>query len=317
MLFWQISLTVLAVIVLALIATGLIFLKIFYAVRKKHGGGEEFPLPEGAAYVPHHEQMIAWIKEIRAMDRKDVQITSFDGLILRGKYYEYKKGAPTEILFHGYRGTAERDLCGGVHRCFSIGHNALIVDQRAAGESEGHVITFGAKESRDCLAWIDFVIQNIDKDARIILTGISMGAATVMIAASEELPKNVIGVLADCGYTSTKAIIQKVIRDMKLPAKLLYPLVRLGARLFGGFDPDASSPIESMKKCKLPVIFFHGDTDDFVPCNMSEENYAACAAEKKRLVIIPGAGHGLCFPVNQEIYLKELDSFFPQNVFLQ
>lgn len=245
------------------------------------------------------------------MDRRDVQITSFDGLTLHGKYYEYKKGAPTEILFHGYRGSAERDLCGGVHRCFEIGHNALIVDQRAAGKSGGHVITFGAKECYDCLAWVDFVIQHIDKDARIILTGISMGAATVMMAASMDLPKNVIGVLADCGYTSTKAIIQKVIRDMKLPAKLLYPLVRLGARLFGGFDPDAFSPLESMKKCKLPVIFFHGDTDDFVPCYMSEENYAACAAEQKRLVIIHGAGHGLCFPVNQETYFKELRVFFP------
>lgn len=309
---WQILLTVLASIaLLLLIVTAGIFLKIFYSVRRKPKNAEKFSLPEGAVYVPHHEQMISWIKEIRAMERKDVSVTSFDGLTLCGKYYEYKKGAPTEILFHGYRGTAERDLCGGVHRCFAIGHNALIVDQRAAGESEGHVITFGAKESRDCLAWVDFVLESIDKDAKIILTGISMGAATVMMAASMDLPKNVIGVLADCGYTSTKAIIQKVIRDMKLPAKLLYPLVRLGARLFGGFDPDAFSPIESMKKCKLPVIFFHGDTDDFVPCYMSEENYAACAAEQKRLVIIPGAGHGLCFPVNQETYFKELRDFFP------
>lgn len=245
------------------------------------------------------------------MEHADVSITSFDGLTLHGKYYECEKGAPIEILFHGYRGSAERDLCGGVHRCFAIGHNALIVDQRTAGSSEGHVITFGAKESRDCLAWVDFVIQKIDKNARIILTGISMGAATVMLAASMELPSNVIGVLADCGYTSTKAIIRKVIRDMKLPAKLLYPLVRLGARLFGGFDPEADSPIESMKRCRLPIIFFHGDTDDFVPCSMSEENYTACAADRKRLVIIHGAGHGLCFPVDPDTYLEELNRFFP------
>lgn len=309
---WQILLTVLASIVLLfLIVTAGIFLKIFYSVRRRPKHAEEFPIPPGEIYEPHREQMVQWMKEIRSMDRRDVQITSFDGLTLHGKYYEYKKGAPTEILFHGYRGSAERDLCGGVHRCFEIGHNALIVDQRTAGKSDGHVITFGAKECYDCLAWVDFVLESIDKDAKIILTGISMGAATVMMAASMDLPKNVIGVLADCGYTSTKAIIQKVIRDMKLPAKLLYPLVRLGARLFGGFDPDAFSPIESMKKCKLPVIFFHGDTDDFVPCYMSEENYAACSAEQKRLVIIRGAGHGLCFPVDQETYFKELRDFFP------
>ena len=302
---------ILGAALLLLLATGLIFLKIFYAARRRDKNEPEFSLPEGKVYEPHHAQMIRWIKEIRAMERRDVSITSFDGLTLRGKYYEYKKGAPTEIMFHGYRGTAERDLCGGVHRCFCIGHNALIVDQRSAGESEGRVITFGTKESRDCLSWIDFMIQHIDKDARIILTGISMGAATVMMAAKHPLPPNVIGVLSDCGYTSTKAIIQKVIRDMKLPPKLLYPLVRLGARIFGGFDPDAESPIEAMKACKLPIIFFHGDTDDFVPCSMSEENYAACAAEKKELVIIHGAGHGLCFPVDMEGYLSMLKGFFP------
>lgn len=311
MLYWLIPTVVGAAMAAVLSASGLIFLKIFYSFRKKAGDPEEISLPEGAIYEPHHEQIRSWIREIRAMDRKDVSITSFDGLRLHGRYYEYKKGAPTEILFHGYRGNAERDLCGGVHRCFEIGHNALIVDQRGAGASEGHVITFGAKESRDCLAWVDFVIKNIDKDARIILTGISMGAATVMMAASCPLPENVIGVLADCGYTSTRAIIKKVIRDMKLPAGPIYPLVRLGALLFGRFDPDKESPLTSMKKCTLPVIFFHGDTDDFVPCYMSEENYAACAAEKKRLVIIRGAGHGLCFPVDPDTYFEELRRFFP------
>ena len=308
---WFFPIAVLAVAALMLLISFLIFLKIFFAVRREPRRKEEFPIPEGAIYEAHREQMVEWMKEIRAMERTDHSILSYDGLRLCGKYYEYKKGAPIEILFHGYRGTAERDLCGGVHRCFSIGHNALIVDQRAAGTSEGHVITFGERERRDCLAWVDYVIENIDKDARIILTGISMGAATVMMAASMELPPNVIGVLADCGYTSTKEIIQKVIRDMKLPAKPIYPLVKLGAKLFGGFDPDAFSPLASMKQCKLPVIFFHGDTDDFVPCHMSEENHAACAAERKRLVIIHGAGHGLCFPVDQETYLKELRDFFP------
>ena len=65
-----------------------------------------------------------------------------------------------------------------------------------------------------------------------------------------------------------------------------------------------------MASCKLPIIFFHGDTDDFVPHTMSEENYKTCASQSKRLVITPGAGHGLCFPADMDAYLKELDSFF-------
>ena len=309
--YWWIPLAVFAAAaVLVLGVTCICFFRIFFSFRRKPVGKEEYPTPSGKAYDPHREQIIQWIKEIRGMEHADVSVTSFDGLRLCGKYYEYKKGAPIEILFHGYKGTAERDLCGGVYRCFALGHNALIVDHRAHGRSEGRVITFGVRESRDCLTWIDFVLHRIDRDARIILTGISMGAATVMIASTMELPSNVVGILSDCGYTSARAIIKKVMRDMRLPANLLYPFARVGARVFGGFDPDALSPIQSMRDCRLPVIFFHGDADGFVPCDMGEENFAACASDAKRMVIIPGADHGLCFPVDMKTYLWELEDFF-------
>lgn len=306
-----IALAVLAVIALLALPILLIcFFKIFYSGKRKKVGKNDYPTPPGRVYDPYREQMVKWTKEIRAMECTDICIRSHDRLKLRGKYYEYKKGAPIEILFHGYKGTAERDLCGGVYRCFELGHNALIVDHRASGNSDGHVITFGAKESRDCVAWVNYVVKNIDKDAKIIITGISMGAATVMNAASMKLPKNVVGVLADCGYTSTKAIIKKVMKDMRLPANFLYPFARLSAIVFGGFDPNVRSPIKSMKKCKLPIIFFHGDADGFVPCSMSERNYKACASEYKRLVVTPYAGHGLCFPADPETYFKEVREFF-------
>lgn len=285
------------------------FFMTFFAVRREEK--EEFPVPPGKIYDAHREQMVKWMREIRDMEHTDVEMKSFDGLTLRGKYYECRKGGTIEILFHGYRGSSYRDLCGGVARCFRLGHNALIVDHRASGRSEGRVITFGSKECRDCVDWVNFAVKNIDPDAKIIITGISMGAATVMMAASKELPENVVGVLADCGYTSTREIIKKVMRDMKLPPNLLYPFARLSAIVFGGFDPDADSPIESMKKCHIPVIFFHGDVDAYVPCYMSEQNFGACASEKKRFVITPGAGHGLCFPTDQEAYLEALREFFP------
>ena len=296
-----------AALLLLLLAAAVCYFMIFHSFRTKEK--EEYPIPKGEIYEVYREDMVRWIKEARARPQKKVSIRSFDGLTLRGIYYECEKGAPIEILFHGYRGTGERDLSGGVARCFALKHNALIVDHRASGKSDGHVITFGVYESRDCLKWVDFVLREIDPKAKIILTGISMGAATVMVAASQKLPDNVIGVLADCGYTSPRAIIKKVMRDLKLPADLLYPIARLGARLFGGFDPDAASPIESMKRSRLPVIFLHGDTDDFVPHAMSVENYEACIKEK-RLVTIRNAGHGLAFPVDQELYLTALHEFF-------
>ena len=286
---------------LSLLTSFICFLITFYAAPEKPK--EEFEIPPGAIYEPYRDIMVNWMKEARTLNPKEVSIKSFDGLTLYGKYYKYSEDAPIELMFHGYRGNAERDLCGGVQRCFALGRSCLIVDQRTAGKSGGRVITFGIKESRDCLSWVDYIIEKINPNAKIIITGISMGAATVTIAAGESLPKNVIAALADCGYTSPKAIIKKVIKDLKMPPDLMYPFIKLGARLFGGFDLEKYSPIEAMKKCTIPIIFIHGTTDDFVPYEMSVENFNACTHKCKKMVTVEGAGHGLA-------YLKDTDGYF-------
>ena len=271
---------------------------------------EDYPLPKGEIYLPYHDTFIRWIDEVRQLPCREFSITSFDGLPLHGKFYEYAPGAPIELMFHGYRGNAESDLCGGVQRCFTLGHSALIVDQRTSGKSGGRVITFGVNESRDCRSWLTFMEREFGPDTKILLTGISMGASTVLMAGGAPLPDSVVGILADCGYTSAKDIIQVVIRSMKLPPKLAYPFVRLAARIYGGFDLEEAPAIEAVTRCQVPVLFFHGEADDFVPCYMSKQNYQACAAPKKKLVTIPGAGHGLCYMLDQKKYLQEMRDFF-------
>ena len=278
--------------------------------RVQDNTSDAIDLPIGNIYEPYRDSMEKWVREARAMPQEEFSIQSFDGLTLYGKYFEHAPGAPIELMFHGYRGNAERDLSGGIQRCFALGRSALIVDQRCSGKSDGHVISFGVNEHRDCLAWIDFMIGHFGSDVKIILTGISMGASTVLMAAGKKLPENVIGVLADCGYSNAKDIIKIVIRKLGLPAGIAYPFVKLGARLYGHFDLEEISPEEAMKKCTVPVIFFHGESDDFVPCDMSRINYEACAS-RKLLVTVPGAGHGLSYPVDPDGYLKSLKEFFP------
>lgn len=308
--FLYIGLGVVAFLTVAVLAISYIcFRMAFYVKDSDKIPKGEYPIPNGKIYEPYRDQMVGWMKEVRAMPCEEFNIRSFDGLNLRGKYYEYAPGAIIEIMFHGYRGSAERDMCGGVQRCFKLGHSALIVDQRCSGKSGGNVITFGVNESRDCLDWMNFAIKHFGPDCRLMLTGISMGASTVMIAAGEDLPKNVIGVLADCGFTSAKDIIQHVIRQMKLPPKLAYPFVKLGAKMYGHFDLEQTSALGAMKKCKVPVIFFHGETDDFVPCDMSRENFEACTGEKM-LVTVPNAGHGLSILLDPEGYRAAMKLFF-------
>lgn len=296
----------LGVTMLTLITSLVCFLMVFYCKRKKPLGPDEYEIPEGEIYEVYREDMIEWTRAIRSMPHEDMEITSFDGLKLRAKYYEYKAGAPIEILFHGYKGYAERDLSGGVERCFRLGRSVILVDHRASGRSDGHVTTFGIKERHDCHRWVRYAIERFGDDVKLIIGGVSMGAATVMMAAGDPLPENVIGVLADCGYTSPREIISKVLKDMKLPPCVFYPFIKLGARIFGRFNLDEASPIEAMRKCVLPVVFVHGDTDDFVPYEMSVRLCEECASPKKTLITIHGAGHGLAFPADRDGYVGAL-----------
>ncbi len=286
-----------------------LFLKVFYAPRRRVLGEDEYETIEGEEYVPYRDAMLAWEKENRARERRAFTVTSYDGLKLHGFYYECRAGAPIEIIFNGYRGTAERDLSAAVERCFSLGHNVLIANQRSSGISDGHVITFGVRECRDTLPWVELVRETFGADTPVILGGVSMGAATVMMASALELPKNVVCILADCGYSTAKEIICKCISEMHLPPRMIYPLVKLSARLFGGFDLEESSPMDAMKKATLPVVFLHGDADNFVPHTMSERLYEACTSKHKKLVLIKGAAHGLAYPADKETYVSALREF--------
>ena len=305
-----ITLGVIGFLSLVTLAAAYICYRLMLYSAPRHLPGEgEYEIPEGEIYAVFREDMIAWTNMTRELPYKEYSIQSFDGLTLRAKLYEYKPGAPIELMFHGYRGYAERDLSGGVERCFKLGHSALLIDHRGAGCSDGHVITFGILEKRDALRWVDFAVREFGQDARLILTGISMGAATVMMVAGEELPPQIQYVLADCGYTSPREIISKVMRDLKLPPALLYPCATLGARIFGGFNLNEDSPLEAMARCKLPVVFAHGDADDFVPYDMSVRLCEVCTGRHKKLVTIRGAGHGLAFPVARDEYVAALAEF--------
>ena len=304
---------IIALIALFFAATYLCFRIAFYIPNRDPENYEMGGIPEGEIYEPYREKMENWQKETKELPQEEFSITTFDGLTLYGKYYEYEKGAPIELMFHGYRGSAGRDLSGGVQRCFKLQRSALIVSQRCSEKSDGNITTLGIHEHKDCLCWVDFMVKHFGPDVRIILTGISMGASTVLMAAGKPLPKNVIGALADCGYNSPKDILQKIIKQIGLPVSIGYFLVKMGAHIYGHFDLEEFSPEEAMKTCTIPVIFYHGETDDFVPCEMSKTNYAACRS-KKAIVTIPDAGHGLSYAVDPEKYLSTLKEFFAEEL---
>ena len=269
-----------------------------------------YDIPSSPQYQPQKERMRRIIGELDAIPCRRVQITSRDGLTLSARYYHTRDGAPLVIMAHGYRGSAIRDFCGGARISLDLGHNVLLLDQRANGASGGRTITFGIRERYDVLDWIDFARRQFGEDVPMALYGVSMGAATVlMVAGMEELPKNVRGVAADCPYSSPEAIIRKVAgEDMHLPAHLAMPLVRLAARLLGRFSIRADSPVEAVKRARIPILIIHGEDDRFVPCSMSRELHAA-NPDRVRLETFPGAGHGLSYIVDTDRYIRAVTGF--------
>ena len=264
--------------------------------------------PEGEQYEPYRDVIIKGASNILDAPYEKVTITSRDGIKLVARYYHTADNAPVSIIFHGYRSNIGSDCNGGYSLSIKNGYNVLAVYQRAHKESGGKTITFGVKERYDCLDWIEYIRKRNGEDTKILLMGLSMGAATVLMAGGLDLPNNVRGIFADCGYSSPKEILQEVAKQMGYPVKQTYFFVRLSARLLGGFDPEEASAVDAMKDCKVPVLIIHGDDDRFVPCKMSHDNYEACASDKE-LLIVKGAGHGLSYCVDAKSYEETVQKF--------
>ena len=155
---------------------------------------------------------------------------------------------------------------------------------------------------------MNFVKEKCGENIPIILVGISMGAATVLMATDLDLPENIKGVIADSGYTSPKEIIWKVCIDRHYPPATTYPIIKAAARIWGKFDLEECEAVEVLKNSKIPVLLIHGEEDHFVPCEMSRKNYEACASEKE-LLIISNAGHGLGYMVDHDAYVQTVQNF--------
>ena len=296
-----------ALVLIALGAAFVCFRIAFYSPKK--GQNDPYRLPKGPGYDEYADRMRNMIAALSAEPCERVTATSRDGLRLTGRFYRRADGGPVDICMHGYRGVALRDFCGGAGISLRAGRNVLLIDQRAHGESEGHAITFGVKERVDCLTWIEWVNARCGAQTPVYLSGVSMGAATVLMAAGLELPGNVRGIVADCPYSAPKDIIQKVMRDMRLPVWLLYPFVVLGARLFAGFSPEKATAAEAVRGNGVPILILHGEADRFVPPEMSAE-IAAAHPERAARHTFPGAAHGMSYLADEARYTALVEDFW-------
>ena len=249
----------------------------------------------GLAYIDSHEH-------------ETVTITSFDGLKLSGLYIPTPNARATILCFHGYRAYGLQDFAPMPEFYNSLGLNVLIVDQRACGKSEGKYTSFGILERRDVVSWANYIDERLG-GRPILLDGLSMGAASVMLAANLPLPASVRGIIADCGFTSPWEIIAHCGKQwFHIPAFPMVHLLSAVARLRFGGGYRSCSTRTSLANSNHPLLLLHGADDDFVPTYMSEQNFEAATGYKRKL-IVPGAGHGLSYLVDQKRCQQELSDF--------
>ena len=210
---------------------------------------------------------------------------------------------------HGYRAGGLTDFAGLYRFYHEQGYDLLVPFERSHGPSEGRYICFGVKERFDCRDWAEYAVRLAGEDCNLYLSGISMGCATVLMAAGLPLPANVRAIIADCGFTSPKEILKTVLnRDYHLPAFPLMNLTELLTKWRAGFGYSDASTLDAMRNCRIPVLFIHGEKDTFVPVQMTLDNYMACSAPKE-LLIVPGAAHAAASLQDPEGYRRTALAF--------
>ena len=264
--------------------------------------------PRDSQYDPYREEMRRIFHQLNDRPFEWVSTVSRDGLKLSGRYYHVKDGAPLDFGFHGYRSHPITDFSGGAELSFQMGHNVLLIDERAHGKSEGRTIAFGILERQDLLDWVNYAVSRFGREVPILLYGVSMGGATVLMASDLELPENVKGIIADCPYAKPMEVILHVGQKTAFPNWLIRPFAILGARIYGGFDLLETDAVRAVENTTVPVLIIHGEDDRYVPCSMSQ---AVAEANPKmvRRFTFPGAAHGISYLVDTSRYHRIVKEF--------
>ncbi len=301
MLIWILAAAVLVVV------TGICLFCYFFTFFNFHKQKSPYKPLKGEQYAAVKVQSDALIARMEQQPYEAVSVCAEDGVRLWGRYYHYADDAPLQVQVHGYKGHALRDMCGAHMLARELGHNILVIDQRAHGNSGGHTIAFGERECEDVRIWIEYMADRLGREKPVILSGVSMGAATVLLCSAMEMKAKVVGVIADSPYASARGIIAKVARDMGLPPRLVMPFLLTGARVFGGLHLH-TDVCAAVARARVPILIIHGEDDRFVPCSMSRE-ILQHAPQYVQLETFADAGHGLSFMTDFDRYKAHVIEF--------
>ncbi len=253
------------------------------------------------------------VENMKWVDEQPIEIIDLKsdrGENLKGYLLMAENVSKTFCLFaHGYRADHRGDPANFYKYYHDKGINFFACDHTASGDSEGDWVGFDYYESQDFMKWVNYIIDRFGEDISIILHGVSMGGATVCKMASS-VPEQVKLIVADCPYTSAVDEFTAVANaaGIKYSTPYLLEMINFLNKRLAGYDLKDTDVRDSVKNSKVPMLFVHGGSDDFVPTRMGKELYELCSNEKD-MFIVPPALHAESVVKDTEGYYKKLDEF--------
>ncbi|WP_449355799.1 alpha/beta hydrolase [Virgibacillus natechei] len=251
-----------------------------------------------------------WREWNQNQEFEQIEMTSYDGLKLQGYFLEAEEPTDkTVVLAHGYLGGASDMGLYGQYYYEELGYNVFTADLRGHGDSEGDYIGFGWHDRLDYADWVDLIIEKQSPDTEIVLHGVSMGAATVLMASGEDLPENVKAIVADSPYSSVYDLFDyQLDRMFHLPAFPVLPSTSLVTNMRAGYSLTEASALDQVQKTDIPILYIHGNADTFVPTAMATELYENTSSEAD-LITFDDASHGEAFVTQKDRYVEEMEAF--------
>lgn len=307
-----IILAVLAFLAVVYIAFGFVFFKLGLGSKKR----DDYSTPRPGSLFERNwdnEALQAGFNWFDNTPHTELIIPSHEkNMNLHAQYFDNSDKNLWAIFIHGYS-NFHRDVACYAMEYHKRGYNTLIPDMRAHGNSEAKYCSMAWLDHFEIVDWINYIAKNYP-DSQIVIHGVSMGGATTMMVTGEELPKNVVCAIEDCGFRSVYQIFSDQSKDKyHIPPWFSMPTANFANKIMNGFDMKKASAVEQVKKSKTPTLFLHGDKDDFVKFENLDYVYNACAAEKEKWVV-RGAEHAVSNLWFHELYWEKMDEFLNKYV---
>ncbi|WP_025784320.1 alpha/beta hydrolase [Sporosarcina sp. D27] len=257
-----------------------------------------------------------WVDWVHEQNFEELTLESRDGLKLSG--YFLPSTIPTDklvILTHGYLGNAKQMGLFGIFYYQELGYNIFMPDARGHGKSEGNYYGFGWPDRLDLIDWTDLLVDKLGTDTDVIYHGLSMGAATVLMASGEaELPTQVKAIVADSPYGSVYQLFAYQMKRMfHLPAFPLLDSTSLVTKARAGYLFREASALKEVQRTDVSILYIHGKADTFVPVKNAIELYEKTSSSTE-LFLVDEANHGESYAKAPEAYKEKVQQFLQHTV---